>query len=42
MPRQRYTREEIIEHLGTVELETSKVPAVLEAWRKLAVTEESY
>jgi hypothetical protein len=33
MPRKRYTPEEIIQHLRTVELETSKGLAVLENHR---------
>jgi putative transposase len=42
MPRKRYTPEEIIEHLRTVELKTSKGLAVLEACRKLSITEPPY
>ncbi len=32
MPQKRYTPEEIIQHLRTVELETAKGVAVLDAW----------
>jgi hypothetical protein len=39
MPEKRYTPEEIIQHLRTVELETSKGLAVLDACRKLGITE---
>ena len=35
MPKKRYTPEEIIQHLRTVELDTSKGLAVLDACRKL-------
>ena len=40
MPKKRYTPEEIIQHLRTVELETSKGLAVLDACRKLSITEQ--
>jgi transposase InsO family protein len=40
MPKKRYTPEEIIQHLRTVELETSKGLAVLDACRKLGITEQ--
>ena len=40
MPRKRYTPEEIIQHLRTVELETGKGLAVLDACRKLGITEQ--
>lgn len=42
MPRKRYTPEEIIQHLRTVELETGKGVAVLDACRKLGITEQTY
>ena len=42
MPRKRYTSEEIIQHLRTVELETGKGLAVLDACRKLGITEQTY
>jgi hypothetical protein len=40
MPQKRYTPEEIIQHLHTVELETDKGVAVLDACRKLGITEQ--
>jgi len=40
MPRKRYTPEEIIQHLRTEELETSKGLVVLEACQKLGITEQ--
>ena len=40
MPKKRYTTEEIIQHLRTVELETGKGLAVLDACRKLGITEQ--
>jgi len=40
MPKKRYTPEEIIQHLRTVDLETSKGVAVIEACRKLGITEQ--
>jgi putative transposase len=42
MPKKRYTPEEIIQHLRTVELETGKGLAVLDACRKLGITEHTY
>ena len=42
MPKKRYTPEEIIQHLRTVELDTSKGLAVLDACRKLSITEQTY
>lgn len=42
MPKKRYTPEEIIQHLRTVELETGKGVAVLDACRKLGITEQTY
>jgi len=41
MPRKRYTPEDIIQHLRTVELETGKGLAVLDACRKLGITEHT-
>ncbi len=40
MPKKRYTPEEIIQHLRTVELDTGKGLAVLDACRKLGITEQ--
>ena len=40
MPRKRYTPEEILQHLRTVELDTGKGLAVLDASRKLGTTEQ--
>jgi len=42
MPKQRYMPEEIIQPLRTVELETGKGVAVLDACRKLGITEQTY
>jgi len=42
MPRKRYTPEDIIQHLRTVELETGTGLAVLDACRKLGITEQTY
>lgn len=42
MPRQSSTPEEIIQHLRTVEVETGKGVPVLEACRKLGLTEQTY
>lgn len=42
MPKKRFTPEEIIQHLRTVELETGKGVAVHEACRKLGITEQTY
>ena len=39
MPKKRYMPEEIIQHLRTVERETGKGLAVLDACRKLGITE---
>jgi hypothetical protein len=39
MPKKRYTPEEVIQHLRTVELDTGKGLAVLDACRKLGITE---
>ena len=40
MPRKRYTPEEVIQHLRTVELDTGKGLAVLDVCRKLGITEQ--
>ena len=40
MPRKRYTPEEILLHLRTVELDTGKGLAVVDACRKLGITEQ--
>ncbi|MBX7123976.1 MAG: transposase [Opitutaceae bacterium] len=42
MPRKTYTPEEIIQHLRTVELETGKGIAVVEACRKVGITAQTY
>ena len=42
MPRKRYTPEEILQHLRTVEIETGKGLEVLDACRKLGITEQKY
>ena len=42
MPRTRYTPEEILVHLRTVELDTGKGLAGLDACRKLGITEHTY
>src|SRR6266571_9106362 len=42
MPKKRYTPEEILQHLRTVELETGKGLVVLDACRKLGITEQTY
>ena len=42
MPKKRYTPEEIIQHLRTVELETGKGLPALDACRKLGITEPTY
>jgi hypothetical protein len=42
MPKKRYTPEEIIQHLRTVELDTSKGLAVLDACRRLGIAEHTY
>ena len=41
MPKKRYTPEEIIQHLRTVELDTGKGLAVLDSCRKLGITEQN-
>ena len=42
MPKTRDTPEESLQHLRTVELDTGKGLAVLEACRKLSITEHTY
>ena len=42
MPRKRDTPEEVIQHLRTVELDTGKGLALLDACRKLGITEHTY
>ena len=42
MPKKRYTPEEIIQHLRTVELDAGKGLAVLDACLKLGITEQPY
>jgi hypothetical protein len=42
MARKRYTAEEIISHLRTVEIETAKGIGISDACRKLGVTEQSF
>jgi hypothetical protein len=40
MPRRRYTSKEILQHLRTIDLDTGKGLAVLDACRKLGITEQ--
>jgi putative transposase len=40
--RKRYTAEEIIRHLRTIEIEIGKGSAVIEASAKLGITEQTY
>lgn len=42
MPKRRYTPEEIIQYLRTVEVETGKGLAVLDVCRQLGITEQTY
>ncbi len=42
MARKRYATEEIIGHLRTLEIELDKGVAVIEACRKLGITEQTY
>ena len=42
MARKRSTAEEIIGHLRTIEIETGKGLAVIEARRQLGITEQPY
>jgi len=41
MARKGYTAEEIIGHLRTIEIQTGKGVAVLDACRKLGITDQS-
>ncbi len=42
MARKRYTAEEIVGHLRTIEIETGKGLAVVDACRKRGITEHTY
>src|SRR5262249_8210060 len=42
MARKRYTAEEIIGHLRTIEIETGKGLGIAEACRKMGITEQTY
>lgn len=42
MARKRYTAEEIICHLRTVEIEAGKGLGIADACRKLGITEQTY
>ena len=42
MARKRYTAEEIIGHLRTIEIETDKGFGIAEVCRKLGITEQTY
>ena len=42
MPRKRHTPEDIIQYLRTIEIETGTGLAVLDACRKLGITEQTY
>ena len=42
MARKRYTAEEIIGHLRTIEIETGKGFGIVEVCRKLGITEQTY
>ncbi len=42
MARKRYTAEEIIGHLRTLEIETGKGTSMPDACRKLGITEQTY
>ena len=42
MARKRYTAEEIIGHLRTIEIETGKGFGIAEVCRKLGITEQTY
>jgi len=42
MARTRYTAEEIIGHLRTIDMETGKDSGTVEACRKLGITEQLY
>ena len=40
MPKKRYSPEEIIQHLRTIEIEAGKGVGIAEACRKLGITEQ--
>jgi hypothetical protein len=42
MARNHYTAEEIISHVWTVKVETGKGLGVVDACRKLGITEQTY
>ena len=42
MARKRYATDEIISHLRTIEIELGKGLAVVDACRKLGITEQTY
>ena len=42
MPRKRYTPEELLQHLRTVEIDTGIGLAVLDACRRLGIIEQTY
>jgi Integrase core domain/Transposase len=42
MARERYTAEEIIGHLRTIEMETGKGFGIAEVCRRFGITEETY
>ena len=42
MPKKCYAPEGILQHLRTIELDTGKGLAVLDACRKLGITEQTY
>ena len=42
MARKRYTAEEVISHLRIVEIETAKGIGIVDACRKLGITEQTY
>jgi len=42
MARKRYTAEDIIGHLRTIEIEKGKGLAIVDACRKLGITEQTY
>jgi transposase-like protein len=42
MARKRYTAEEIIGHLRTIEIETGKGFGIVEVCRKLGIMEQTY
>jgi len=42
MARKRYTAEEIIGHLRTIDIETGKGLGIAEACGKLSITEQTY